>query len=695
MIDPAAAIAELSAQIRHHDHRYHTDASPEISDADYDALMRQLVELEAAHPELAAPDSPTRRVGGDVVDSLVSVAHRVPMLSIDNTYSQAELRESLARMVKTLAEDPATAGQRPAWVMEYKIDGVAGSIRYENGELVLGLTRGNGVVGDDITHNVRTIRDVPPRLIGEAVPAVLEVRGEIYMTEEDLADLNVRQAAAGGEAYKNTRNVTAGTVRLLDPAIAADRRLRFLCHGVGETVGVTAKTHMEFLAAVGRWGIRPTPDAVRLESIDAVIDAVTQLEQQMPPLPFEVDGIVFKIDDLAMREVLGVRSKSPRWVIAYKFERYEGATRLLGIDVQVGKTGTITPVALLEPVEIAGTTVSRASLHNADEIERLDVRVGDHVIVEKAGKIIPKVIRVAKELRTAELPKFEYPATCPQCGGELVRDKGGVYIRCVNPACPAQLRGRLIYYGSRPGMDIDGLGEEVVDLLIAKRLVASYADLYRLDADQLADLTWPKKRKGKEGEMTVVVFGRKNAQTLVGGIEASKTRGLARVLASISIRHVGPRVARLITAEFWTLEKLRSATIEQIAAVHEIGQRIAESLHAFLHSEVGRRTMDDLRSVGVVLAEPEPRPVDQIDDADRPLAGKTVVVTGTLQHYKRDGIKSLIEKLGGRAAATVSSKTDFLVAGAKAGSKRDKAERLGIEVIDEAAFRDRFDSDSP
>ncbi len=694
MTDPAAAIAELTERIRHHDRRYYTDAAPEISDAEYDALMRQLVDLEAAHPQLIAPDSPTRRVGGEVVDSLVSVAHRQSMLSIDNTYSQNELRDALARMVKTLADDPATAGQQPAWVMEYKIDGVAGSIRYENGELMLGLTRGNGEVGDDITHNVRTIRDLPHRLIGDDVPEVLEVRGEIYMTEEDLADLNVRQVAAGGEAYKNTRNVTAGTVRLLDPAIAADRKLRFLCHGVGETVGVTAETHMEFLRQVADWGIRPTPDAVRLESIDAVIDAVALLEEQMPPLPFEVDGIVFKIDDLAMREVLGVRSKSPRWVIAYKFERYEGATRLLGIDVQVGKTGTITPVALLAPVEIAGTTVSRASLHNADEIERLDVRVGDHVVVEKAGKIIPKVIRVEKELRTGELARYEFPTVCPQCGGGLVRDEGGVYIRCVNPACPAQLRGRLIYFGSRPGMDIDGLGEEVVDLLIAKGLVRSYADLYRLSADGLAELTWPKMRKGREGEMTEVVFGRKNAETLVGGIEQSKTRGLARVLSSISIRHVGPRVARLITAEFWTLEKLRAATPEQIAAIHEIGSRIAESLHAFLHSDVGIQTMDDLASVGVVLADPEPVPADQLDDADRPLAGKTVVVTGTLQHYKRDGIKALIEKLGGRAAGTVSSKTDFLVAGAKAGSKREKAERLGIEVIDEAAFRDRFEADA-
>ncbi|TWT55508.1 NAD-dependent DNA ligase LigA [Allorhodopirellula solitaria] len=682
-------IDDLVVQIRYHDQRYYQDAAPEISDLQYDTLMAELVELEQQHPDLAAPDSPTQRVGGDIVEHLVSVPHRVPMLSIDNTYSRDDLKAAMQRIEKLLAPTLAD-GESVGWVMEYKIDGVAGSIRYENGELALALTRGNGVVGDDITHNVRTIRDLPLRLETERPPEVAELRGEIYMTDADLADLNVRQAKAGAEPYKNTRNVTAGTIRLLDPKIAATRKLRFFCHGSGELIGVDVDSHQAFLQWVDRMGVPSTPNAVRLDSVDAALDAVAKLEKGMPELPFEVDGIVFKVDSFAQRETLGVRSKSPRWVIAYKFERYEATTRLEAIEVQVGKTGTITPVAYLVPVDIAGTTVSRASLHNADEIERLDVRVGDLVVVEKAGKIIPKVVRVEKHARTEELPTFEFPEQCPECDGPLSRDEGGVYIRCTNPQCPAQLRQRLVYFGSRAGMDIDGLGEEVVDLLLQKKLVASFADLYRLDADTLANLTWPRQRKGKGDELIDVQFGRKNAENLVAGIEASRTRGLARLLSSISIRHVGPRVAKLITAKYWSLPQLQSATTEQLAAIHEIGERIAESLVSFLHSDQGAAVFADLESAGVVLSEPEP-PAETADAGELPLAGKAIVATGTLANYTRDQIKARIEELGGRAASSVSKSTDFVIAGEKAGSKRNKAESLGVEVISEDEFRSRYD----
>ncbi|TWU16805.1 NAD-dependent DNA ligase LigA [Allorhodopirellula heiligendammensis] len=683
-------IDQLVEQIRYHDRLYYQDAAPEISDLQYDQLLAELVGLEQDHPEFAASDSPTQRVGGDVVEHLVSVEHRAPMLSIDNTYSRTELRAAMQRIEKSLAPSLAE-GDAVVWVMEYKIDGVAGSIRYEDGHLALALTRGNGVLGDDITHNVRTIRDLPLRLETEHPPAVAELRGEIYMTDADLADLNVRQAEAGAEPYKNTRNVTAGTIRLLDPKIAAARKLRFFCHGSGELMGVDANNHMEFLDWVRRMGVPATPNVVRLESIEEALDAVAKLEEGMPDLPFEVDGIVFKIDSFAQRETLGVRSKSPRWVIAYKFERYEATTRLEAIEVQVGKTGTITPVAYLTPVDIAGTTVSRASLHNADEIERLDVRVGDLVVVEKAGKIIPKVVRVEKHLRTDELPVYEFPTACPECAEPLTRDEGGVYIRCTNPLCPAQLRQRLVYFGSRAGMDIDGLGEEVVDLLLQRNLVASFADLYRLDTDTLAELTWPRQRKGKADEMINVQFGRKNAENLVAGIDASRTRGLARVLASISIRHVGPRVAKLITAKYWTLAQLQAATAEEIASIHEIGERIAESLTGFLHSNHGGQVLADLQSAGVVLSEPEPQ-VTAVDQDNLPLAGKIVVATGTLSHYTRDQIKARIEELGGRAASSVSKNTDFLIAGEKAGSKRNKAESLGVEVISEDEFRARYES---
>ncbi|TWU35966.1 NAD-dependent DNA ligase LigA [Novipirellula artificiosorum] len=669
-------MTELREKIRRLDHLYYLEAKPEVSDLEYDRLLEQLRQLEIEHPHLASADSPTQRIGDAPVPHLVQVPHAVPMLSIDNTYSREELKAYFDRTEKAL-------GGPTEWVMEYKIDGVAASIRYENGTLAVALTRGNGQVGDDITHNVRTIRDLPLRLLGNDPPAVLEVRGEVYMTNADLADLNLRQSEAGSEAYKNTRNVTAGTIRLLDPAIAAQRNLKFFCHGVGETDGLNVQDHIGFLRAVRKWGIPPTPEVQLLKNSADALKAVAVLEEAMPDLPFEVDGIVFKVNRFDQRDELGIRSKSPRWLIAYKFERYEATTVLESISVQVGKTGTITPVAHLQPVEIAETTVSRASLHNADEIERLDVREGDVVVVEKAGKIIPKVVRVEKHERKQELPPFEFPTHCPECGTELVRDEGGVYIRCPSPTCPAQLRQRLIYFGSRPGMEIDGLGEEFVDLLMGRDVVSSYADLYRLTVDQIAKLHWLKPRKGKDGTLIDVQVGNKNAENLIAGIEASRSRGLARVLSSISIRHVGPRVAQLITRQYPTLAKLRSASAADLAAIHEIGDAIANSLYEFLHSDYGAAVLDALDDANVDLTQPNTDP----EQGEGPLAGKTLVVTGTLAHYKRDEIKSLIEKLGGRAASTVSKNTDFVVAGEKAGSKLAKAEKLGVTVLTEEEFK--------
>ncbi len=678
----AERVDELRAEIRRLDHLYYVEAAPEVSDLVYDKLLEELMQLEEQNPELQSPDSPTQRVGDAPVDHLVQVPHKVPMLSIDNTYSREELKAYFERTEKLLE------GESIEWVMEYKIDGVAASVRYEQGVMTQALTRGNGSVGDDITHNIRTVRDLPLRTVGDETLEVLEVRGEVYMTNADLADLNLRQIEAGAEPYKNTRNVTAGTIRLLDPSIAATRNLRFFCHGVGETKGLTAKSHMEFLREVGKLGIPPTPEVRLLKGSEAALTTVAKLEEDMPDLPFEVDGIVFKVNDFAQREQLGMRSKSPRWLIAYKFERYEAVTKLESISVQVGKTGAITPVAHLTPVEIADTTVSRASLHNADEIERLDVREGDVVVVEKAGKIIPKVVRVEKHERKSDLPIWRFPTHCPECQTELVRDEGGVYIRCPNPACPAQLRQRLIYFGSRPGMDIDGLGDEVVDLLLGREVVASYADLYRLHVDQIADLNWLKQRKGKDGQMIDVQVGRRNAQNLIAGVEASRRRGLARVLSSISIRHVGPRVAQLITREYPTIEKLMAATVEDLAAIHEIGDAIAASVYEFCHSDYGRQTFAELAEVGVELHEPQA----EQSAGESPISGKTIVVTGTLLHFKRDEIKGLIEKLGGRAASSVSKKTDFVVAGEKAGSKLTKAQELGVQVMTEDEFKELIES---
>ncbi len=680
----AQRIDQLRAEIRRLDHLYYVEAKPAVTDLEYDRTLAELKQLEDEHPAMRSADSPTQRVGDAPVEHLVQVPHNVPMLSIDNTYSREELQAYFERTEKLLD------GESIEWVMEYKIDGVAASVRYESGLMTLALTRGNGVVGDDITHNIRTVRDLPLRLVGRHVLPVLEVRGEVYMTNADLADLNLRQIESGSEPFKNTRNVTAGTIRLLDPAIAAGRNLRFFCHGVGETDGLKATNHIDFLAEVGKLGIPPTPEVKLLRGSAAAMEAVTAIEAGMPDLPFEVDGIVFKVNDFDQRERLGMRSKSPRWLIAYKFEKYEAVTTLESITVQVGKTGAITPVANLQPVEIADTTVSRASLHNADEIERLDVREGDVVVVEKAGKIIPKVVRVEKHERKSELPKWHFPTHCPECQTALARDEGGVYIRCPNPSCPAQLRQRLIYFGSRPGMDIDGLGEEVVDLLIGRGVVSSYADLYRLTVDQIADLRWLKQRKGKDGQMIDVQVGKRNAENLIAGIDASRTRGLARVLSSISIRHVGPRVAQVVTRKYPTLEKLMSATVDDLASIHEIGDAIAASVHEFCHSDYGTNTLDDLASVGVDLFEPE----DETAVGDNPITGKTIVVTGTLQHYKRDEIKGLIEKFGGRASGSVSKKTDFVVAGEKAGSKLSKAEELGVPVMSEDEFRALVESSS-
>ena len=679
----AQRVEELRGEIRRLDRLYYVEAAPAVSDLEYDRLLQELRQLEEQYPDLQTPDSPTQRIGDAPVEHLVQVTHQVPMLSIDNTYSREDLRAYFDRTEKLLEGEPIE------WVMEFKIDGVAASVRYDEGRMVLALTRGNGEVGDDVTHNIRTIRDLPLQMVGGHAPQVLEVRGEVYMTNADLADLNLRQIKAGSEPFKNTRNVTAGTIRLLDPSLAAERSLRFFCHGVGETIGMKATNHMEFLVEVGSMGIPPTPEVQLLPNANEVMKAVALLEEGMPDLPFEVDGIVFKVNDFKQRERLGMRSKSPRWLIAYKFEKYEAVTRLETITVQVGKTGTITPVANLVPVEIADTTVSRASLHNADEIDRLDVREGDVVVVEKAGKIIPKVVRVEKHERKTELPRWEFPVACPECQTTLERDSGGVYIRCPNPACPAQLKQRLIYFGSRPGMDIDGLGDELVDVLLAERLVSSYADLYRLTVEQIASVNWIRKRKGKDGQLIDVQVGEANAIKLIDGIDQSRGRGLARVLASISIRHVGPRVSKLIACEYPTIDALMKADVEDLAAIHEIGDAIAESVHHFCLSEYGKRTFDQFQEVGVDLTEP-------VDEAAEGLllSGKSVVVTGTLKKFKRDEIKAMIETLGGRASSSISKNTDFLVAGDKAGSKLTKANELGVEVMTEDEFQSMYGSDA-
>jgi DNA ligase (NAD+) len=662
MSDPKKQIEKLRAVIREHDRRYYEEDNPTISDLEYDRLMERLKLLEAEHPDLVTPNSPTQRVGGKPVEYLEQVRHLIPMRSIDNTYSLAELRKYGERTAKLLP------GEQIEWVVELKIDGVAMSLIYENGELVRGVTRGDGTTGDDVTHNVRTVVDVPFRLKGKRFPPLVEVRGEIYMTNEELTRLNAERKEKGLELYANTRNTAAGSIKLLDPRICAQRRLRLFSHGVGKVEGFTAKTHMEFLEHLGEWGLPISPHVDVFPDFEKAIAHCEKLIERLHELEFEVDGLVLKVNNFEQRERLGATSKSPRWLIAYKFEKYEAATKLNEIRVQVGKTGAITPVADLEPVQLANTTVSRASLHNAEEIERKDIRVGDTVIVEKAGKVIPHIVRVEAHLRPEGAKPFKFPSKCPECDTKLEKDEGGVYIRCPNVTCPAQLRERLRYFASRSAMDIEGLGDKLVDQLVSNGMVKDFDDLYGLTVEQLADLDR---------------MGKKSAQNVIDAIEESKSRGLARLLNALTIRHVGARVASVLADQFQTMDALQAASEEELSEVNEIGSIIAASVYRFLHSDYGTATIKGLAKAGVDMGsikEPAVPAEEQV------FSGKTVVVTGKLEKYTRDEIHVLVEKLGGRAASSVSKNTDFLVAGENAGSKLDKANELGVKVISEGEF---------
>ena len=659
-MSPEKTIQQLRDQIRYHDRKYYVEAAPELADNQYDQLVSRLTKLESAHPELVTPDSPTQRVGEQPVDHLPEVEHRLPMLSIDNTYSIEELKKFAERSARLLDDEPIE------WVVELKIDGAAVSVWYEDGRLTRAMTRGDGRTGSDITHNIRTIGDIPLRLVTDNPPAVLEVRGEVFMPNSVLVRLNERQRKAGEALFANPRNVTAGSITMLDPRICAERRLRAFFHGVGYCEGMPLTTYVDFLGELRRYGLPPTPWVEHCLSIDAVIEHCESLVERLHELDFEVDGLVVKANRFDQRERMGNTSKSPRWLIAYKWEKWEATTRLNAINVQVGKTGAITPVAELEPVELDRTIVSRASLHNADEIERKDVRVGDVVVVEKAGRIIPHIVRVEKHERKLRLNRFKFPDHCPECGTRLVRDEGGVYIRCTNLQCPAQVRERIRFFASRQAMDIEGLGDKLVEQLVGGGLVAGFGDLYRL---QVEDVTGLER------------MGEKSASNLINGIAASKPRGLARLLNGLSIRHVGQTVARVLALHFTSMDALREATAEVLSEIGEIGPIIADSVHEFLDSDYGASTVDDLQSLGVKMEVDRPATV-----GSSVLSGKTLVVTGTLSRFSRDEIKQLIQDHGGKASSSVSSKTDYVVAGEKAGSKLANAEQLGVPVLTEEEF---------
>jgi DNA ligase (NAD+) len=652
---------ELRRQIEHHNHLYYVDAKPEISDRDFDRLLDELKKIETEHPELRTPDSPTQRVGGQPIEGFVSVTHRVPMLSIDNTYSADELREFDRRVRKLVP------GEKIEYVVELKIDGVAISLTYQNGLFTVGATRGDGERGDDVTHNLKTIREVPLRLHGKKPPALLEARGEVYMTRAELARINKDRVAKELEPFANPRNSTAGTLKMLDPRLCAERRLQLFTYGFGAVEGVEAMTHLESLVLLRKFGFPVNQHIESFDSIDAVIDYCNSWDKKRHDLPYETDGMVIKVNDFNQRERMGYTSKAPRWVVAYKFAAEQAMTKLLSISLHVGKTGTLTPVAHLEPVKLAGTTVKRASLHNADEIARKDIRVGDMVVVEKAGEIIPYVIRSEPEARTGEERVFHFPSKCPVCGSPVVRDKGSAFYRCTSDDCVGKLKVRLLFFAHRNAMRIEGLGDALVDQLVDAGLVNSIADLYRLTREQLLELER---------------MGEKSADNLLQQIEASKNRGLSRVLAGLGIRMVGESVAELLAQEFGNIDELEKASTERLAQIEGIGPERADSIHQFFQSKAGKKLIEDLRSLGVKLTEDKkPKPKGGSD-----LKGKTFVVTGTLQKYSREEIEDMIKQHGGKAAGSVSKKTDYVVAGDKAGSKLEKARELGVMVLSEKEF---------
>jgi DNA ligase (NAD+) len=654
---------ELRGLINYHNYKYYVEAQSEISDREYDRLVKELEKIEEAHPELITPDSPTRRVGGQPIEGFVTVKHRRAMLSIDNTYSAEELREFDRRVRKLLP------GETVTYVVELKIDGVAISLTYEDGLFTVGATRGDGERGDDVTHNLKTIRELPLRVRTDQPPKLFEVRGEVYMTIEDLARLNRERLAKSLEPFANPRNSAAGSLKLLDPRLCAERRLRLFTYSLEDTEGSFVQTHLQALDLLRRYGFPVNPHIQVCETIDQAIAHCNDWAERRHDLPYETDGMVIKVNDFDQRRRLGATSKAPRWVVAFKYEAEQALTKLLKIEVHVGKTGILTPVAHLEPVQLAGTTVSRASLHNADEMARKDIRVGDTVLVEKAGEIIPYVIRTEPSVRTGAEQIFQFPLKCPVCGAPVEREEGGVYYRCTGPACPAQLKERLRFYAYRKAMDIEGLGTALIDQLVDTGLVRSIPDLYRLTLEQLVEL----ERMGK-----------KSAENVLAGIQASKERGLCRVLTGLAIRHVGDHVAELLAAEFGNIDDLMNASVERLAQVEGIGQERAESIYKFFQSAAGRRTIEELRSLGLKLTEdirPAPAAV-----GGKELTGKIFVVTGTLSRYGREEIEDLIKKLGGKATGSVSKKTDYVVAGEKAGSKLDKARQLGVPVLSEEEF---------
>jgi DNA ligase (NAD+) len=664
----AVRVDELRAQIAYHNERYHTLDDPEISDADYDALVRELRQLEADHPDLATDDSPTGLVGGAISATFSPVTHRVPMMSLDNAMDADELRAWADRVVKGLD------GAEPTYVCELKFDGLAISLRYEDGRFVQAATRGDGRVGEDVTANVATIADVPHEL-PDGAPEVVEVRGEVYMTRSSFEQLNERAVAAGEKTFVNPRNSAAGSLRQKDPAVTASRNLSFFSYQLGEVIGGPEFTsHVAMLEFAADLGFAVNEHVQTFATIDEVAAHCLHWQEHRHDLDYEIDGVVIKLDDTAQRERLGVTSRAPRWAIAYKFPPEERTTLLRDIMVSVGRTGRATPFAVLEPVFVGGSTVGMATLHNQDQVALKDVRPGDTVVVRKAGDVIPEVVGPVLSLRPKDSTPWVFPTACPRCGNPLVRPEGESDTRCVAPDCPAQRDQKIAYFASRGAMDIEGLGEQMVEKLTAAGLVRDPADLYSLTVDQLVELDR---------------VGPTSAQNLVDEIAKSKTRPLPKLLTALGVRHLGPAASLALTNEFHTLDAIVSKSVEELAAVEGVGEVIATTIVSWFAQDANRAYIDRLRDAGVGFGDPAAAEAAAAARAATPqtLEGKTVVVTGTLANYNREQAEEAITSRGGKSPGSVSKKTFALVVGESAGaSKLTKAETLGVPILDEAGF---------
>jgi DNA ligase (NAD+) len=668
-VTPAQAekrIAALRNQIRRHDHLYYVQGAAEISDQEYDALYRELIDLESQFPELVTPDSPTQRVGGAPSEQFPTFVHRVPMLSLDNTYSEDELREFERRIFRQIGERALD------YVAELKIDGLSMALHYEGGRLARGVTRGDGVRGDDVTPNVRAIKSVPLALHGTDVPQELEVRGEVYFPRSRFDAMNREREAGGEETFANPRNAAAGTMKTLDTKVVARRGLGIFTYSVAHVRPARLTGQWEALRQLRSWGLRTNPTSRLCHGLEDVLAYIAEWQEKRDTLEYDIDGVVVKVDSFALQQELGLTSKFPRWAIAFKYPARQASTVVLDIEVNVGRTGKLTPVAVLEPTPLAGTTVARASLFNEEEVARKDVRKGDTVLIEKGGDVIPKVVQVVEEKRPAGTVPWTPPTECPVCGTPVIKAEGEVDRRCPNASCPAQVEQSIRHFAGRTAMDIEGLGDVIVHELLARGLIKDVADLYRLRFEDLKPVFAPKAKKEES----------LGATALLAGIEASKTRELRRLLFALGIRLVGDRAAALLARHFGSLDKIQAATAEEIEQIYEIGPKVAQSVVDWFAAEGNRDLVRRLQEAGVRTEEaPEAGRSDVF-------AGMQFVLTGSLETMTRDEAKAAIESRGGRVTSAVSKKTTYVVHGKDPGSKLDKAKELGVETRDEQGFRD-------